>query len=122
MKTKSLKAKSLKAKFCQCSQRTTARILQERKYGAALGLASLLCAGMALAQTSTNSPASTNSPSANSTNVTKLEKVTVVEKLDIAREEIVPSLGATSYTIDKEQIKTLPQGETTRFNEVLLHT
>ena len=46
------------------------------------------------------------------TNVVKLTPTTVVGKLDVAREEIVPELGATVYNIDKAQIQALPHGET----------
>ena len=44
----------------------------------------------------------------------------VIGGLDVAREQIVPSLGATSYGISAEQIEILPQGENTPFNQVLL--
>jgi outer membrane receptor protein involved in Fe transport len=68
---------------------------------------------------STNAPAaSANSGSA--TNVTKLENVTVIGKLDQARNQIVPDLGATVYTVSREQISSLAQGENAPFNEVLL--
>jgi len=51
----------------------------------------------------TNAPSAT-ADSGGSTNVTQLENVTVVGKLDTARNQIVPDLGATVYTIDKKQI------------------
>ena len=44
----------------------------------------------------------------------------MVGKLDVARNQIVPDLGATTYTLSKEQIATLPQGENAPFNQVLL--
>ena len=39
-----------------------------------------------------------------STNVTQLGTVTVVGQLDAARNQIIPDLGATAYTMTKEQI------------------
>src|SRR5258705_13271537 len=62
----------------------------------------------------------TNAVSKAGTNVTVLEPTVVIGRLDVAREQIVPSLGATSYGISAEQIATLPQGENTPFNQVLL--
>src|ERR1051326_4755856 len=74
----------------------------------------LLAVTPALAQTNNAVSDST------STNVTKLEAVDVFGKLEAAREQIVPSLGATSYGISKEQIESLPQGENSGFNQVIL--
>jgi outer membrane cobalamin receptor len=80
----------------------------------ALALPLVLAISPAIAQT--NNPISDSS----STNVTKLETVDVFGKLEAAREQIVPSLGATSYGISKEQIETLPQGENSALNQVIL--
>ena len=44
----------------------------------------------------------------------------MVGNLDVAREEIVPELGATVYNIGQAQIQALPQGENTSLNQVLL--
>ena len=96
---------------------------------AVLCLLSLNCAGVVGAQT--NSPpaagpgsgtggAATNAPSAGSTNIVRLEPTTVVGRLDVAREQIVPDLGATVYTIPKSQIEAQPMGENASFNQVLL--
>jgi outer membrane receptor protein involved in Fe transport len=60
--------------------------------------------------------------SASSTNVIKLEPTTVVGRLDEAREQIVPSLGATVYAVTREQIASQAQGENAGFNQVLLRT
>src|SRR5690349_7651206 len=84
-------------------------------------LLSVLACGRA-AQGQTNSPpaaAAAAGPSG-STNVVKLETTTVVGKLDVARNQIVPDLGATTYTLDKTQIQALPQGANAPFNQVLL--
>ena len=40
--------------------------------------------------------------------------------LDQARDEIVPSLGATSYTITRERLMTQSQGEDALFNQTIL--
>jgi outer membrane receptor protein involved in Fe transport len=105
-----------------------------RVYRAVILLVSAVCGGAATAQTNnppiqTNKPpAQTNNPSATaaspgsgiSTNVVKLAPMTVVGRLDAARNQIVPDLGATTYTIGQAQIASLPQGENAPFNQVLL--
>ncbi|MEY2543302.1 MAG: hypothetical protein QOE81_763, partial [Verrucomicrobiota bacterium] len=49
------------------------------------------------------------------------EQVTVTsQELDISREAIVPSLGATRYTIGPDRIDSQAQGENAPFNETLL--
>jgi outer membrane receptor protein involved in Fe transport len=50
-----------------------------------------------------------------------LQPFVVTSELDKAREDIVPSLGATSFQIDKMQIDTLAVGANAGFNDVLLH-
>ncbi len=55
-----------------------------------------------------------------STNVANLGNITIVGQLNQAREQIVPSLGATVYTVTQKQIESFPQGENTPFNQVLL--
>jgi outer membrane cobalamin receptor len=49
-----------------------------------------------------------------------LDPFVVNGKLDDAREQIVPSLGATSFVITDRQIQDLPQGADAPFNQVLL--
>ena len=56
----------------------------------------------------------------NSTNVTQLGSVTVVGHLDQARNQIIPDLGATAYTINKDQIAAVSQGGNAPFNEIIL--
>jgi len=51
-----------------------------------------------------------------------LGNITVIGQLEEARSEIVPSLGATAYTVDKEQIDAEPQGANAPFNQILLRT
>src|SRR5947207_1890232 len=81
-----------------------------RSYRAAILIASLAWGGAALAQSSdAPAPASAvTSGSGGDTNVVKLTPTTVVGKLDVAREQILPELGATVYTIDQSQIQALP--------------
>ncbi len=50
----------------------------------------------------------------------QLGKVVVTSDLDIAREQIAPSLGATTYNITPAQIQSIPGGENASFKEVLL--
>ena len=51
-----------------------------------------------------------------------MDPVVVSTTLDLAREDIVPSLGATTFEITKLQIDALPLPGTAGFNEVLLRT
>ena len=52
-----------------------------------------------------NTNAPTVAPeSGGGTNVIKLAPTTVMGRLDLAREQIVPELGATEFTIDQAQI------------------
>jgi outer membrane receptor protein involved in Fe transport len=44
----------------------------------------------------------------------------VAQKLDVARQQIQPSLGASSYNFSPEALQTIPQGENARLNQVLL--
>ena len=97
-----------------------------RVYRAVILLVSAACGGAAIAQTN-NPPVVPTSPVpaahecvGNSTNVVKLAPTTVVGKLDAARNQIVPDLGATTYTVSQAQIAALPQGENAPFNQVLL--
>ena len=84
----------------------------------AVWLASLACGGTALSQTN-SPPAATGGGSA--TNVTALPDVTVIgQRLDQARSQIDSDLGATAFTISKQQIENLSQGENAPFNELIL--
>ena len=58
--------------------------------------------------------------SGSSTNVTQLGNVTVVGKLNQARNQILPDLGASAYTISKDQIAALSQGGNAPMSEVIL--
>jgi hypothetical protein len=52
--------------------------------------------------------------------VQQMQEVTVVGQLDQARQQIVPSLGATVYTLDQQDIQNLSQGENIPFSKLLL--
>jgi hypothetical protein len=67
----------------------------------------------ALAQTVYSSPA--NGPGGND-----LNQITVIGRLDAARDQIVPYLGATKYSIGPQQIDTQSQGDNATFNQVIL--
>jgi outer membrane receptor protein involved in Fe transport len=104
------------------------RLRRQQLYRAAICLALLGGAGAAVAQTTTNAPASAPSPepaasnSGGNTNAAQLQDVTVFGHLDTARNQIVPSLGASKYTMTEEQIANLPGGENANFNTLLLNT
>ena len=51
---------------------------------------------------------------------TELNQVIVVGQLDQARDQIVPYLGATKYSIGQEQIQNESQGSSAPFNQVIL--
>src|ERR1700756_2503209 len=62
-------------------------------------------------------PAKPNQPA---NQPTKLKEVEVIGNLNEAREQIVPSLGATEYTISSGQIEDQSLGANAPFNQVLL--
>src|SRR6266446_3763859 len=62
-----------------------------------------------------------NSSTANSNaSSTELNRVVVIGQLDTARDQIVPYLGATKYSIGQQQIQTQSQGSNAPFNQVIL--
>ncbi len=83
--------------------------------------------GAALAQTTPNPPATAPAvpagPAASDTTdepVVKLDNFVVTDQLDRARESIMPSLGASTFTIDSAQIQLLPLGDNAPFNQLIL--
>ncbi|MBV9299523.1 MAG: TonB-dependent receptor [Verrucomicrobia bacterium] len=56
----------------------------------------------------------------NNSSSTELNRVVVVGQLDQARDQIVPYLGATKYSIGQQQIQTQSQGANAPFNQVIL--
>ena len=83
-------------------------------YWSVISLVALSAGGTVRAQ-STNVVSS-----GSSTNVTQLGTVTVVGHLDQARNLIIPDLGATAYTMTKDQIAAVSQGGNAPFNEIIL--
>ncbi len=59
-------------------------------------------------------------PQASENKATQLDPVIVTGELDETRGLIQPSLGATSFIMDQQQILNLPQGADAPFNQVLL--
>ncbi|HUC83584.1 MAG TPA: TonB-dependent receptor, partial [Candidatus Acidoferrales bacterium] len=107
------------------------KILEEKKmkhrriYWAVISTVAVSCGGKALAQTQTGmGVGSTNTVAAagSSTNVTQLGNITVIGKLNQARSDIVPDLGATTYTHTAEQIQMQSQGDNAPFNEIVLRS
>src|SRR5215469_7011170 len=49
-----------------------------------------------------------------------LDTVTVIGQLNEARDQIVPDLGATKYSIGQTQIQSQAQGDNASFNQVIL--
>ena len=66
-------------------------------------------------------PALLADPAPPNTSVTELAPVVVTGQLDESRDLIMPSLGATSFIMDQQQILNLPGGADATFNQVLLH-
>jgi outer membrane receptor protein involved in Fe transport len=67
-----------------------------------------------------SSRAQTEAAAPPDTGVTQLDPVIVTGQLDQSRETILPSLGATSFIMDEQQILSLPQGADAPFSQVLL--
>lgn len=72
------------------------------------------------AGTASASPTSTPSPSASPGTATAQSIVVTSEELDVSREQIVPSLGATRYTVGPDRLDSQAQGENAPFNQTIL--
>jgi outer membrane receptor protein involved in Fe transport len=70
--------------------------------------------------TQANQNQATTAPDQTGQSGTELNQVIVVGQLDQARDQIVPYLGATKYSIGQEQIQTQSQGSNAPFNQVIL--
>src|SRR5438045_4258128 len=78
----------------------------------------LLSAGIATAQNAAPSPALS---AAGTPGTATVEQVVVTsQELDISREAIVPSLGATRYTVGPDRLDSQAQGESAPFNQTIL--
>src|ERR1700756_1588075 len=83
-----------------------------------LSVAVSLMRNIALGQDA--SQAST-SPSPSPTGTSEVERVVVQsQEFDISREQIVPSLGATRYTVGPDRLNSQAQGENAPFNQTML--
>src|SRR5437764_2415794 len=61
------------------------------------------------------------SPSPSPASTAETERVVVQsQEMDITRESIVPSLGATRYTVGPDRLDSQAQGEDAPFNQTLL--
>src|SRR2546429_3295708 len=81
----------------------------------------LLGASMAMAQEAVTT-ASSPAPSTTATPGTATAEEVVVQsqELDISREQIVPNLGATRYTVGPDRLDSQAQGENAPFNQTIL--
>jgi hypothetical protein len=88
----------------------------------AMTIAMLSGASMAMAQDATASPSPSPSPAASPTARTATAESVVVtsQELDVSREQIVPSLGATRYTVGPDRLNQQAQGEDAPFNQTIL--
>src|SRR6266704_3406045 len=76
---------------------------------------------IAIAQTAvTAAPSPTPSTSATPGTATAEEVVVQSQELDISREQIVPNLGATRYTVGPDRLDSQAQGENASFNQTIL--
>ena len=81
----------------------------------------LFGASIAIAQTDvTAGPSPTPSTSATPGTATAEQVVVTSQELDISREQIVPSLGATRYTVGPDRLDSQAQGENAPFNQTIL--
>jgi outer membrane receptor protein involved in Fe transport len=71
-------------------------------------------------RTTPTSQPSVSSVKSTSPTAARLGTVVVKSNLDANRDQITPSLGATTYTIGPDQIQSIPQGESAPFQQVLL--
>ena len=81
----------------------------------------LLGASTAIAQNPVPAgPSPTPSVTAPPGTATTEEVVVTSEELDISREQIVPSLGATRYTVGPDRLDSQARGEDAPFNQTML--
>jgi len=88
----------------------------------AITIAMLSGASMGMAQDAAASPSPSPSPAASPASRTATAESVVVtsEELDVSREQIVPSLGATRYTVGPDRLNQQAQGEDAPFNQTIL--
>jgi hypothetical protein len=86
----------------------------------AITIAILSEASMAMAQDAIASPSPSASPTGSPGTATAESVVVTSQELDISREQIVPSLGATRYTVGPDRLDSQAQGENAPFNQTIL--
>src|SRR5438477_4386116 len=68
-----------------------------------------------------DTPSASASPSASPAGTEETERVVIQsQEMDITRESIVPSLGATRYTVGPDRLDSQAEGENAPFNQTLL--
>src|SRR5437764_554212 len=68
-----------------------------------------------------DAPSASASPSPSPAGTEETERVIVQsQEMDITREAIVPSLGATRYTVGPDRLSSQAEGENAPFNQTLL--
>ncbi len=81
-------------------------------------IASLLMRNIVLGQDAATASAS---PSPSPAGTEETERVIVQsQEFDISREQIVPSLGATRYTVGPDRLNSQAEGENALFNQTML--
>ena len=65
-------------------------------------------------------PARAADPPSTDTNAVSMDLDVIARRLDIARQQIQPSLGASTYQFTPQALETIPQGENAPLNQVLL--
>src|SRR5947199_2639577 len=86
----------------------------------AITIAMLTGVGTAMAQSTVPSPNPSASPTRSLGTATAPSVVVTSEELDISREQIVPSLGATRYTVGPDRLGQQSQGQDAPFNQTIL--
>src|SRR5882762_6876996 len=86
----------------------------------AITIAMLSGAGMAMAQSAVASPSPSASPTGSPGTATAEEVIVQSQEMDVSREQIVPSLGATRYTVGPDRLESQAQGEDAPFNQTIL--
>src|SRR5437763_2518785 len=68
-----------------------------------------------------DTPSASARPSASPAGTEETERVVIQsQEMDISREAIVPSLGATRYTVGPDRLDSQAEGENAQFNQTLL--
>jgi hypothetical protein len=89
-------------------------------FGAFLCLAPIAAAQQTISAVANPTASPASSPAAAPGTATTEEVVVTSQELDISREAIVPSLGATRYTVGPDRLDSQAQGENAPFNQTIL--